>query len=144
MLDVSATDIVRTWLERALEAGATAGKTAAGLARHCQVKPQAVTGWRRTGRISKVNLARAEVYFGHGPSFLHGGAPRVAAPAPPPADFHDGDQPTESDWQLLRDLRWIPQDERDALRAQVHERATRQRAHTEEIIRRLKRETGAT
>lgn len=148
MLDIHDTEVVRDWLTLALAAAEKGGKSKADLARHCKVSPQAVNGWLRTGRITKHNLELAAGFFGHSPSFVHIGsqvreAPRArrrdAPPAAPPADFADDEAPTESDWQLLRDLKWIPQDERDALLDNVHQRAVKQRAHTEELIERLNR-----
>jgi hypothetical protein len=50
----------------------TQGKTAAELAAWCGVSPQAVSGWKKTGRISKSNLERAALFFGSGPSFTRG------------------------------------------------------------------------
>lgn len=149
MLDSEDTEVVRAWLKRALDAAALAGKSKADLARHCNVTPQAVNGWLRTGRITKSNLERATGFFGHGPSFIDAGVPareyrRGGIPPAPPPDFADSDAPTESDWQLLRDLKWIPQEERDALRDTIHARATKQRAHTQEIIERLNRKKDLT
>jgi hypothetical protein len=51
------------------ELGAERGHTLVELARHCGVSPQAVSGWKRTGRISKSNLEKAVEYFGSAPSF---------------------------------------------------------------------------
>lgn len=138
------TEVVRDWLTRALDAAAKGGASRADLARHCKVTPQAVTGWLRTGRISKRNLERATGFFGHGPSFTHSGIlaidqKRGELPPPPASDFADRDTPTESDWQLLRDLKWIPEDERDALRSSIHERATKQREHTLALIEQINR-----
>ena len=69
MLVKSDTDIVKAWLEEAFEAGAGRGLTPLKLAEKCGVTPQAVNGWRKTGRITKKNLSLAAAYFGHGPSF---------------------------------------------------------------------------
>lgn len=69
----SDTDKVKAWLALALEAGRQRGLTASGLAAYCGVKAQAITGWKRTGRVTKSNLAKAAEYFGHdGPSFSAG------------------------------------------------------------------------
>jgi hypothetical protein len=83
MLDADPGDAetVRQWLRAAL-ANADAGRKAA-LAAHCGVTPQAVSGWLKTGRVRKLNLARAAQFFGHGPTF--GGAarpPMAGEPAP--------------------------------------------------------------
>lgn len=145
MLDVADTDVVRQWLIAALDQAAKVGKKRADLARHCKVSPQAVNGWVRTGRISKRNLELAATFFGTGPSFIRPGSlvardhKRGQLPPPPASDFADPDTPTESDWQLLRDLKWIPEDERDELRKSVHERATKQRAHTLALIDQINR-----
>lgn len=69
MLDDKDSATVRTWLEQALLAAGKRGLTKADLARHCGVTAQAVDGWLRTGRITKSNLARASMFFGHSPSF---------------------------------------------------------------------------
>jgi hypothetical protein len=62
-------DTVRAWLSHVFELGAERGHTLVELARHCGVSPQAVSGWKRTGRISKSNLEKAVEYFGSAPSF---------------------------------------------------------------------------
>lgn len=69
MLTESDTDVVRTWLASALEIGRRHGQTAKALADHCGVRPQAVSGWLKTGRITKSNLTKAASYFGHSPTF---------------------------------------------------------------------------
>lgn len=76
MLTVSDTDVVRAWLSAALEVGRREGRTAKALADHCGVRPQAVSGWLKTGRITKSNLTKTAAYFGHSPSF-GGGAHQV-------------------------------------------------------------------
>lgn len=72
MLDVPDTEIVRTWLRRAFATDDIA-RTRAALAKLCGVEPQAVSGWLRTGRITKKNLEIATGFFGHGPSFTRPG-----------------------------------------------------------------------
>lgn len=74
--------IVSDWLRSALKLGERQGLTKAALAARCQVKPQAIDGWLRTGRITKSNLAAAETFFGHGPSFTgsHAGVREDQAP----------------------------------------------------------------
>jgi hypothetical protein len=69
MLESTDTDKVRTWLAQALIEADKRGLSKAGLARHCDVTPQAVNGWAKTGRIKKSHLEKAAEYFGHGPSF---------------------------------------------------------------------------
>jgi transcriptional regulator with XRE-family HTH domain len=84
MLDSSDTAIVMRWLSQALEDGVARGLTKSGLAAHCGVKPQAVSGWLRTGRIKKASLALASEYLGSAPSFT--GRPAVLqAEEPVPA-----------------------------------------------------------
>ena len=70
MLDDTPKDaeIVRDWLRKAI--GSDIG-TKARLAARCNVTPQAVSGWLRTGRISKTNLAMAEDFFGNAPRFTN-------------------------------------------------------------------------
>jgi hypothetical protein len=67
MLPTNETDAerVRVWLGKELLIGADVGKSAQGLAVFCGVTPQAVHGWKRTGRISKSHLQRAAEYFGN-------------------------------------------------------------------------------
>ncbi len=60
------------WLANAIAAGKASGKTAAALAAHCGVTPQAVNGWLTTGRIRKRHLAHAALFFGHAPTFPAG------------------------------------------------------------------------
>ncbi len=74
MLDKSDTDTVRDWLLVALTVAETQGRTASDLAAWCGVSPQAVNGWKKTGRITKGNLERATLFFGSGPSFTPGGS----------------------------------------------------------------------
>lgn len=69
MLKSTDAAVVRAWLEAALRDGDPLGKTRAGLASACGVSSQAVTGWQKTGRITKTNLEKAVAYFGHGPRF---------------------------------------------------------------------------
>lgn len=76
MLDLKDTDVVRDWLVAAVT---KPGKKPADLARHCEVSPQAVNGWLRTGRITKKNLEKATAFFGHGPSFT-GSVPLLREP----------------------------------------------------------------
>ena len=68
------TDAVRAWLQAALAPGNPRAVKPAALAAHCQVSPQAVTGWKVTGRISKTHLAHAIAFLGSAPHF-----PGVAA-----------------------------------------------------------------
>lgn len=80
--DRSDTGTVKAWLATALAVGRKHGKTASGLAKHCETTPQAVSGWKTTGRITKTNLAKATAYFGHGPSFtLTGSTANEPGPA---------------------------------------------------------------
>lgn len=54
---------------QALGDAATSKGRRAELARRCGVKPQAVNGWLKTGRITKKNLEVAADFLGHGPKF---------------------------------------------------------------------------
>jgi hypothetical protein len=69
MLTQSDTEVVRQWLAQAIEAGRPIGQTPKALADHCGVTPQAITGWLKTGRITKTNLTKAAAFFGHSPLF---------------------------------------------------------------------------
>jgi hypothetical protein len=81
MLDKSDTDTVRDWLLVALTVAESQGKTASDLAAWCKVSPQAVNGWKKTGRITKSNLERAALFFGSGPSFTRGATYAAREPA---------------------------------------------------------------
>lgn len=76
------TDAVRAWLQVALAPDNPRGFKPATLAAHCQVSPQAVTGWKATGRISKTHLAHAIAFLGSSPRF-----PGVALTAQEPGGF---------------------------------------------------------
>lgn len=99
LYDESDTDKVKVWLLDALKAGARSGKTAAGLAAHCGTTPQAVNGWKRTGRITKSNLAKAAQYLGHGPSFL--GPRLVAHDDPARSNPWPFERVAQADWNNL-------------------------------------------
>jgi hypothetical protein len=47
--------------------------------------------------------------------------PAAAAPTPPPADFADRHEVSESDWALLQDVKMLPAKELDAIRARAKE-----------------------
>lgn len=80
----SDTEIVKRWLVTALADGKARGITKSGLAKHCQVKPQAVTGWVKTGRIGKGTLQRASEYLGSAPRFSAAPVRHVASEPPAP------------------------------------------------------------
>lgn len=77
MLKESDSAVVKQWLDTALQGGAV---KPVDLARHCNVRPQAVSGWRRTGRISKSNLAKAAELLGSLPDFSARSAPSGLSP----------------------------------------------------------------
>lgn len=66
-------EIIRNWLTPLLDTtrGGTQNKA---LAEHCGVTPQAVSGWKTTGRISKSNLQKAVGFFRSAPMFEGGSA----------------------------------------------------------------------
>lgn len=68
--------LVRRWLADAIGTDRGVKKELAAL---CGVQPQAVSGWLRTGRITKTNLQRLAAHFGHAPAF---DAARPPAPEP--------------------------------------------------------------
>ena len=74
------TDHVRAWLQVALRSAAQRGLNATDLANHCGVTPQAVNGWRKTGRIRKSHLVKAAAFLGSEPTF--GAAPLLARSTP--------------------------------------------------------------
>lgn len=67
--------------------------------------------------------------------FDHG--PLVASEPPPPGDFTRRAPPSQSEWAVLEDLRVLPQNERQALLADVHTRAEVYRAYTREVLARV-------
>jgi len=69
---------------------------------------------------------------------------RDGPPATPPKDFHDPRKASEDDWQMLEDLRWLPSPEQAAIRADIHERSAKHRAHVMETIARINKEKGTT
>lgn len=73
MLDETDADRVKRWLAAQFQRAAAKGELngiKAKLADHCGVKPQAVSGWLKTGRITKTNLAKAEQFFGVKADFI--------------------------------------------------------------------------
>lgn len=60
MLDSPDAKVVAKWLKDAMAARKVG---MADLARHCGVRPQAVYGWLKTGRITKSNLAAAAAFL---------------------------------------------------------------------------------
>lgn len=73
MLDETDADRVKRWLAAQLDRAAAKGELngiKAKLAEHCGVKPQAVSGWLKTARITKTNLAKAEQFFGVKADFI--------------------------------------------------------------------------
>lgn len=112
----SDTEIVRAWLADALT-GADATGRRAELARLCDVRPQAVSGWLKTGRITKKNLELATAFFGHGPSFTtkaltareqaarYFAVAKGTSPPVPPRDFADRHLISATDWALLQDVK---------------------------------------
>jgi hypothetical protein len=69
MLPDKDTEVVKAWLTQALTDGKDRGQTRTALAKLCGVSPQAVSGWVKTGRISKGHLSSAVTFFGHAPTF---------------------------------------------------------------------------
>lgn len=80
MLERSDAEIVKAWFIAALDEGKQRGLSASELAQLCNVTPQAVNGWRSTGRMTKKNLEIAAGYFGHRPSFTSTG-PKTSEPS---------------------------------------------------------------
>lgn len=106
------TDVVKRWLAAALK-GADAGRKAQ-LAHHCGVRPQAVSGWLRTGRITKKNLELAQQFLGSAPSFTSTGpAMREPLHSPPrvvwPFKFIDYDlvDQLKPDERVLVEGAWL-------------------------------------
>jgi transcriptional regulator with XRE-family HTH domain len=65
-----------------------------------------------------------------------------SAPPPPapPRDFRDRREVSDSDWQTLQDLKWLPYEEREALVSELRRKANAQRDHAAEVLELLKRE----
>lgn len=74
MLDETDSDRVKRWLAAQMQRAADKGDAPglkAKLAEACHVSPQAVSGWLRTGRITKTNLARVERFFNAKADFIN-------------------------------------------------------------------------
>lgn len=59
-------------------------------------------------------------------------------PKPPPPDFADNLDPSESEWALLQDMRQLPQQEREQVMRELHNRAELFRAYTAEVLAKVK------
>lgn len=79
MLEDDDAAVIRQWLAQSLP-HANDGRRAA-LARYCNVTPQAVNGWLRTGRMRKANVVRAAEFLGCSPGFAPGPARVMEPPA---------------------------------------------------------------
>lgn len=71
-------------------------------------------------------------------------SPREAgAPPPPPLPgFSDRREVSDSEWQMLQDLRAIDSDERDAIMRDTHDKAERFRRHVRAYLDRLNHKDG--
>ncbi len=58
-------------------------------------------------------------------------------PPPPPPDFSDRHEITQSEWQLLQDLRAVHEDDKAAIAAELRAKAEKYRAVTAEILGKL-------
>lgn len=135
MLDKPDTDVVRDWLKLALAGDDAKGRRAA-LAHHCGVRPQAVSGWLRTGRITKKNLELAAAFFGHGPSFTKAGHP---AREPPRHSGYDSLPPglTSDERDLVTSFRVLPRRKQVLELAHIMQEAAQHTADMAEHMQRL-------
>jgi hypothetical protein len=74
------------------------------------------------------------------PADLLAEAPGLRAPPKPPRDFADRNTPSESEWQVLQDLRSIGTEDREQIIAEIHSRAEKIRRQVLEYLERLKKE----
>jgi len=123
----------------------------AELAKEAGVTPSAVYQWlgKSSKEIKTIQLRPALlierktgfsalwISAGEGPKRIEA---RIAVPPPPPADFADSQKPSESEWDMLRDMRVLPQQEREALARELHNKADLFRAYTTEVLRKAKGE----
>lgn len=98
----------------------------------CQVTEQAVSNWKRTGKIKTHFLPIIARLTGWSVHRLVTGEDDPQPPSrrpPDKVDFHARDV-TDSEWALLEDLRVMPEEEMAVLR----ERAAKNRAHVDRVI----------
>lgn len=101
------------------------------IAAACQVSEQAVSNWKRTGKITKGNLRIVSSMTRWSVHRLLTGQPDP--PAAPNPGFADKREMTDSDWQLLDDIKdGASEDDLERIR----ERARWVRAKAEEVIQR--------
>ena len=100
------------------------------VAERCGVSEQAVSNWKRTGKISKENLAVVSEMTGWSVRRLLTGADDLPhAPPIPPRDFADRREVSDSEWDTLQAVKVLFTPEQMAdLRKQAAAAAERVRA----------------
>lgn len=85
------------------------GVSPIAIAEACGVTEQAVSNWKRTGKIRTRHLLVVSKLTGWSIQRLLTGAPDTvliaSAPPPPPYGFKDRLQVSDSDWSLLQDIK---------------------------------------
>lgn len=120
--------------EKAL--GQPGAPTPGAIAAQCGISEQAVSNWKRTGKISKHNLAIVADMTGWSVVRLLTGV-EPNEPRQPPENFEYRREVNQSEWDLLQDIKMLPQAEREELRADVRRRAGKYQVFTEEILERI-------
>lgn len=97
---------------------------------------QKTTGIARLAKALRVPAAWLELGEGDEPQWdTEPGKPDL-----PSSDFSDPKVVTDSGWQLLSALPWIPPEERKAIVDNALKRAAEEKAHILEVVERLKEE----
>lgn len=109
--------------------------TPGDIASRCDVSEQAVSNWKRTGKITKKNLAIVSEMTGWSISKLLTGKD-----GPGPRGSRKSREISESDWQTLQHINVLPHDEQVAERERLAKRAKVFEEYAAEILKRAKEE----
>lgn len=136
--------------ERIEELMRAKGWSVAQIARAAGVSSSSVSQWLGKGskEIKSIALGPAlklEAESGFSALWLSKGeGPKQAPPLPggeplaPPPNFADRRAINDSDWQLLSDIKDLPEDEQHSIISDLHSRAERYRAYGRELLAKLR------